>query len=217
MDEILLLTRAFAFAAEKHAHQRRKGENAEPYVNHLAEVAHLLAVAVHGRDANLIAAGLLHDTLEDTEATWDELAATFNEDIAELVSEVTDDKSLPKQVRKRLQVEHAPDKTDRAKMLTRPRTCAASSPVRRPAGRWSVGWNMSAGAAMWPPACAGCIPGWKPSSTRPPQRRIVRWPASDAIRPEAARPACPSTCSRKSLPSSRPCCCARASAMSGGC
>ncbi|TXL81974.1 bifunctional (p)ppGpp synthetase/guanosine-3',5'-bis(diphosphate) 3'-pyrophosphohydrolase [Vineibacter terrae] len=117
MDEVLLLTRAFAFAAEKHVHQRRKGANAEPYVNHLAEVAHLLAVAVHGRDANLVAAGLLHDVLEDTQTTRDELAATFNEDIAALVSEVTDDKSLPKQERKRQQVVHAPGKTDRAKML----------------------------------------------------------------------------------------------------
>ncbi|HEX2890627.1 HD domain-containing protein [Vineibacter terrae] len=117
MDEVLLLTRAFSFAARKHAHQRRKGANAEPYVNHLAEVAHMLAVAVQGRDANLVAAGLLHDVLEDTETTRDELAAAFNDDIAALVGEVTDDKSLPDQERKRLQVERAPHKTDRAKML----------------------------------------------------------------------------------------------------
>jgi (p)ppGpp synthase/HD superfamily hydrolase len=139
MQEILLLTRAFAFAADKHAGQRRKGENAEPYVNHLAEVAHLLAVAVEGRDANLIAAGLLHDTLEDTEATWDELVATFNEDIATLVREVTDDKSLPKQERKRLQVEHAPDKTDRAKMLKlADKTSNLRGIIASPPAGWSV-------------------------------------------------------------------------------
>lgn len=139
MDEILLLTRAFAFAAEKHAHQRRKGENAEPYVNHLAEVAHLLAVAVHGRDANLVAAGLLHDTLEDTETTWDELATTFNEDVAALVSEVTDDKSLPKQERKRLQVKHAPTKTARAKMLKlADKTSNLRGIVASPPAGWSI-------------------------------------------------------------------------------
>lgn len=117
MHDILLLTRAFAFAADKHTGQRRKGENAEPYVNHLAEVAHLLSQAVAGSDANLIAAGLLHDTLEDTATTWDELARVFNEDIAALVHEVTDDKTLPKLERKRLQIVHAPHKTPRAKML----------------------------------------------------------------------------------------------------
>lgn len=139
MDDILLLTRAFAFAAEKHAHQRRKGENAEPYVNHLAEVAHLLAVAVHGRDANLIAAGLLHDTLEDTETTRDELVSTFNEDIASLVSEVTDDKSLPKQERKRLQVAHAPGKTARAKMLKlADKTSNLRGIVASPPAGWSL-------------------------------------------------------------------------------
>jgi len=139
MDDILLLTRAFAFAADKHAHQRRKGENAEPYVNHLAEVAHLLAMAVHGRDANLIVAGLLHDTLEDTETTRDELVSTFNEDIASLVSEVTDDKSLPKQERKRLQVALAPSKTARAKMLKlADKTSNLRGIVASPPAGWSL-------------------------------------------------------------------------------
>lgn len=139
MDEVLLLTRAFVFAAEKHTGQRRKGENAEPYVNHLAEVAHLLAVAVQGRDANLIAAGLLHDTLEDTETTYAELVSAFNEDIASLVSEVTDDKSLPKQERKRLQVEHAPSRTDRAKML---KLADKTSNLRGIAASPPAGWSI---------------------------------------------------------------------------
>jgi (p)ppGpp synthase/HD superfamily hydrolase len=139
MEEVLLLTRAFAFAAEKHTGQKRKGENGEPYVNHLAEVAHLLAVAVEGRDANLIAAGLLHDTLEDTRTTHAELVAAFNEDIANLVGEVTDDKSLPKQERKRLQVEHAPSRTDRAKMLKlADKTSNLRGIVASPPAGWSV-------------------------------------------------------------------------------
>jgi (p)ppGpp synthase/HD superfamily hydrolase len=139
MDEVLLLTRAFAFAAEKHTGQQRKGEKAEPYVNHLAEVAHLLAVAVQGRDANLIAAGLLHDTLEDTKTTHAELVAAFNEDIASLVSEVTDNKSLPKQERKRLQVEHAPSRSDRAKMLKlADKTSNLRGIVSSPPKGWSI-------------------------------------------------------------------------------
>jgi (p)ppGpp synthase/HD superfamily hydrolase len=139
MRDILLLTRAFVFAADKHAHQRRKGEAAEPYVNHLAEVAHLLAVAVEGRDANLIAAGLLHDTLEDTDTTWAELAAAFNEDIAELVGAVTDDRTLPKLERKRLQVERAAHKSDRAKMLKlADKTSNLRGIVASPPAGWSI-------------------------------------------------------------------------------
>lgn len=143
MNDILLLTRAFDFAAAKHADQRRKGDRAEPYVNHLAEVAHLLAVAVQGRDANLIAAGLLHDTLEDTDTTRQELVSAFNEDVASLVSEVTDDKSLAKQERKRLQVEHAPHKTDRAKLLKlADKTSNLRGLVASPPTGWSIERRM---------------------------------------------------------------------------
>jgi guanosine-3',5'-bis(diphosphate) 3'-pyrophosphohydrolase len=60
---------------------------------------------------------MLHDTLEDTETTYDELVASFGSDVADLVREVTDDKTLPKAERKRLQVEKAPHKSACAKML----------------------------------------------------------------------------------------------------
>jgi GTP diphosphokinase / guanosine-3',5'-bis(diphosphate) 3'-diphosphatase len=116
-DDVLLLVRAYDFAARKHLMQRRKGIAAEPYVNHLTEVAGLLAEATAGADARLIAGGILHDTLEDTDATREELAAAFGADIAALVAEVTDDKSLKKAERKRLQVENAPKKSARAKMI----------------------------------------------------------------------------------------------------
>jgi (p)ppGpp synthase/HD superfamily hydrolase len=111
------LARAFDFAARRHVHQRRKGEAAEPYVNHLAEVAALLAEATGGDDPVLLIAGLLHDTIEDQDVTRAEIAAAFGEEVASLVVEVTDDKSLPKLERKRLQVETAPTKTTRAKLL----------------------------------------------------------------------------------------------------
>ena len=116
-DSVLMLTKALDFAARRHAHQRRKGATAEPYVNHVIAVAHLLAEVTEGRDAELVAAGLLHDTVEDTDTTLDELSQAFGADIADLVAQVTDDKSLPKAERKRLQIEKAPGKSERAKML----------------------------------------------------------------------------------------------------
>lgn len=116
-EPVVLLARAWRLAAERHAAQRRKGAAQEPYVNHLAEVAELVALATEGRDAALVAAAVLHDTVEDTPTTAAELTALFGADVASLVLEVTDDKSLPKQRRKQLQVESAPTKSARAKMI----------------------------------------------------------------------------------------------------
>ncbi|MBM3151884.1 MAG: HD domain-containing protein [Gammaproteobacteria bacterium] len=116
-EDTLLIASALDFAARKHVHQRRKGVDKEPYVNHLAEVARLLAEATDGADANLVAAGLLHDTIEDQGVRYEELVEAFGRDIADLVREVTDDKTLEKAERKRLQVEHAPHKSERARML----------------------------------------------------------------------------------------------------
>jgi guanosine-3',5'-bis(diphosphate) 3'-pyrophosphohydrolase len=117
MNGLVLISRASDFAAERHKDQRRKGKTQVPYVNHLAEVACLLAVATDGADAELIAAGWLHDTVEDTATSYDELVSTFGDDVASLVMEVTDDKTLPKAERKRLQVVKTPAKTSRAKMI----------------------------------------------------------------------------------------------------
>ena len=117
MNQVLLMSRAWQLATERHVDQRRKGERAEPYVNHLAEVAALVAEATKGEDVNLVVAAVLHDTIEDTGLTHAELLEQFGKDVADLVAEVTDDKSLPKAERKRLQVEHAPHKSPRAKIL----------------------------------------------------------------------------------------------------
>ncbi len=117
MSGVLLVARAWHFAAERHSEQRRKGEAQEPYVNHVAEVAELVAMATEGNDSNLVAAAVLHDTVEDTVTLPMEIASTFNEDIASLVAEVTDDKDLPKQKRKDLQVQNAPHKSNRAKIV----------------------------------------------------------------------------------------------------
>jgi len=115
-NPLLLFARALDFAARKHVHQRRKGESAEPYINHLAEVARLLAVAPESTAAVTVA-GLLHDTIEDTATSYDELAAEFGEEIASLVREVTDDKALPKEARKTQQEMHAHHASDGAKMI----------------------------------------------------------------------------------------------------
>ena len=115
--DTLLIARALDFAARRHSHQRRKGEAQEPYINHLAEVALLLAEATDGADPVLVAAGLLHDTIEDVGVSHEELVREFGREVADLVLEVTDDKRLPKDERKRLQVEHAPHKSARARML----------------------------------------------------------------------------------------------------
>jgi guanosine-3',5'-bis(diphosphate) 3'-pyrophosphohydrolase len=110
------LLKAIRFAADRHRHQRRKGEDASPYINHPIAVANILAE--NGvTDAVTLQAAVLHDTVEDTETTADELTAEFGQEVAEVVLEVTDDKSLPKQERKRLQIERAPGLSPRAKLV----------------------------------------------------------------------------------------------------
>lgn len=105
------------FAAEKHRDQRRKGAAAEPYINHLLEVAGLVAASLAEPDTNLLIAALLHDTIEDTATTKEELIRHFGSDVADLVAELTDDKSLPKAERKRLQIETASKKSARAQSI----------------------------------------------------------------------------------------------------
>ena len=132
-QDMVTVARALHFSAQKHAGQKRKGARAEPYINHLAEVALLLAEA--GCDAAVVAAGLLHDTIEDTATTAAELEAVFGRDTAVLVVEVTDDKSLPKERRKQLQIETAAAKSQAARAIkiadkiSNLRSLAASPPV----------------------------------------------------------------------------------------
>ena len=117
MSSIQRVLSAAFFAAEKHAAQRRKGAAAEPYVNHLIEVAELVSAADPEPDTDLVIAALLHDTIEDAGVTEEELRERFGADVAHLVVEVTDDKSLPKKERKRLQIVNAPKKSARAQVI----------------------------------------------------------------------------------------------------
>jgi guanosine-3',5'-bis(diphosphate) 3'-pyrophosphohydrolase len=112
-----LVSEAAELAARRHSGQQRKGDENEPYINHLAEVASLLASVTDGEDAELVAAGWLHDTIEDTDTSQDELAQRFGARVAGLVEEVTDDMTLAKSERRRLQVIDAPKKSSGAKLI----------------------------------------------------------------------------------------------------
>lgn len=136
--DLVRFARALDFAARAHVDQRRKGERAEPYVNHLAETAALVAEACGGRDVDAVLAALLHDTLEDTDVTYDELAAAFGTVVADVVAEVTDDKELAKAERKRLQIVHAPHACPSAKLV---KLADKTSNLRSMAASPPAGWT----------------------------------------------------------------------------
>jgi guanosine-3',5'-bis(diphosphate) 3'-pyrophosphohydrolase len=155
-DDVVLIARAADFAARAHVTQRRKGDAQEPYINHLAEVALLLTQATGGQDATLIAAGWLHDTLEDTDTEREELETLFGPALASIVAEVTDDKSLLKAERKRLQVATAPRKSRQARML---KIADKTSNLRAIASSPPSGWDFDRRMAYlhWAEAVvAGC-------------------------------------------------------------
>jgi guanosine-3',5'-bis(diphosphate) 3'-pyrophosphohydrolase len=135
------LIAALAFAADKHRNQRRKDAEASPYINHPIMLAKILAVEGGIEDALALCAAVLHDTIEDTQTTHEELVAGFGRDIADVVLEVTDDKSLPKAERKQLQIEHAPRLSQAAKLvkladkICNVRDVAASPPQDWPLAR----------------------------------------------------------------------------------
>jgi (p)ppGpp synthase/HD superfamily hydrolase len=140
MKEWIMVLKAADAAARWHVDQRRKGAAKEPYINHLLEVASLVAAATEGKDPNLVIAALLHDAIEDCEVPYEMIAGTFGTDVADLVAEVTDDKSLPKAERKRLQEETAHKKSNRAKVLKlADKISNLRSLVSSPAQDWSVG------------------------------------------------------------------------------
>ena len=111
------LFEALAFAARKHRDQRRKDVAATPYINHPIALARTLSVEGGITDTRTLIAALLHDTVEDTDTSIEEIGAMFGPKVAEAVREVTDDTSLPKEERKRLQIEHAPHIGKRAALV----------------------------------------------------------------------------------------------------
>ncbi|XP_046432492.1 guanosine-3',5'-bis(diphosphate) 3'-pyrophosphohydrolase MESH1 isoform X1 [Neodiprion fabricii] len=118
-EELLsMVLKCANFAAEKHSNQRRKDAAETPYINHPLGVANILANEGSVYDPIVILAALLHDTVEDTETSFEEIEKEFGETVRKVVAEVTDDKSLPKAERKRLQIENATSRSDRAKLVT---------------------------------------------------------------------------------------------------
>lgn len=111
------LLKAISFAADKHRNQRRKDQDASPYINHPITVATILAEEGFVNDVKILIAAILHDTVEDTETTFEELEQIFGIDVSSVVREVTDDKKLPKLKRKELQIEHAQHASPSAKQI----------------------------------------------------------------------------------------------------
>lgn len=134
-----LLIDALAFAAAKHRNQRRKDVDASPYINHPIALARVLSVEAGIHDETVIAAALLHDTIEDTETTYDELLARFGPAVASIVAEVTDDKNLAKAERKALQVAHAPHMPQGAKWVKlADKTCNLRDVASAPPAGWPL-------------------------------------------------------------------------------
>jgi len=117
LSPLRLVSEAALLAAQRHSGMARNGRGNEPYVNHLAEVANLVSEASGGADAELVAAGWLHDIIEDTATTREELAERLSVRVAALVVEVSDDMDLPKAERRRLQIVGAPHKSPDAKLI----------------------------------------------------------------------------------------------------
>jgi GTP diphosphokinase / guanosine-3',5'-bis(diphosphate) 3'-diphosphatase len=116
-SDLELILHALEFAAHKHRDQRRKDVHASPYINHPIALANILVNEADIHDPEVICAALLHDTIEDTETTAEELAAEFGAVIRDIVLEVTDDQLLQKAERKRLQIEHAAHASPKAKLV----------------------------------------------------------------------------------------------------
>ncbi len=139
MSGLVLVSRAADFAACAHVDQHRKGPALEPYVNHLAEIAVMLSVATDGLDQVLVAAGWLHDTVEDTDVTLADLEHHFGPEVAGVVAEVTDDKSLSRDERKRRSAMTIASKSRRAQFL---KVADQASNIRALVTTPPVGWTM---------------------------------------------------------------------------
>lgn len=110
-------TKCINFAAVKHRNQRRLDSDKTPYINHPIGVAHILTAEGGVTDFEVIQAAILHDTVEDTDTSFEEIESLFGARVRRIVEEVTDDKSLPKLERKRLQIEHAATSSAQAKLV----------------------------------------------------------------------------------------------------
>lgn len=134
-----LIIKATQFAADKHRNQRRKDVDASPYINHPIALASILSNEGGVEDPVVLCAALLHDTIEDTDTTSQELVETFGVEITNVVLEVTDDKTLAKEVRKEEQVRHAPHISTEAKLVKlADKICNLRDILASPPADWSA-------------------------------------------------------------------------------
>jgi guanosine-3',5'-bis(diphosphate) 3'-pyrophosphohydrolase len=139
MDSLARLIKAADFAAFKHRGQRRKDAEASPYINHPLALARVLKIEAGVQDVDVLVSAILHDTVEDTETSVEELEREFGKVVAGIVAEVTDDKRLPKPERKRLQVERAPHISSQAKLVKlADKICNLRDVVDAPPAHWPL-------------------------------------------------------------------------------
>ena len=137
-EDMTSVFRALKFAALKHRGQQRKDREASPYINHPIAVAEVLWEVGRVREPTTLVAGILHDTLEDTRTTVEELRELFGDQAAAVVSELTDDKSLEKGERKRLQIEHAAHISPAARQVKlADKICNVTDILESPPESWS--------------------------------------------------------------------------------
>jgi len=178
-SEVRRLTKALAFAAEAHRNHRRKGASQEPYINHLIEVADLVA-SVEDGDVDVLIAALLHDVLEDTGTGYDELAAAFGERVARIVQENSDDMTLPKPERQRARLAGISKKSCEARLV---KFADIISNLRAIAVSPPAGWSNDRRLGTWTRAAIWWMPGGAP---------MPRWNASLTTRQEQwSRPSGP--------------------------
>jgi guanosine-3',5'-bis(diphosphate) 3'-pyrophosphohydrolase len=138
-DALTVILKAAEFAAHKHRDQRRKGASASPYVNHPIALANVLHDEGHVSDPRVIAAALLHDTIEDTQTSYEELRGQFGDEIADIVLEVTDTKWLGKKTRKGLQISKAAGASEGAKLVKlADKICNLRDMIAGPPEGWSL-------------------------------------------------------------------------------
>ena len=150
------MLRALSFAAQAHREHRRKGTG-EPYVNHLIDVAEILARVAEVVDVAVLSAAVLHDVVEDTSVSAADLEREFGVRVRALVEALTDDKTLSKAERKRLQIEHMRHASDEARCIKLADHCSniATLPAEWPQERKLEYLDWSEQVAR---ACAGAHP-----------------------------------------------------------
>jgi guanosine-3',5'-bis(diphosphate) 3'-pyrophosphohydrolase len=138
-NDVNRVLQAIIFAASKHRHQRRKDKELSPYINHPLALAALLSSVGGITDVEVLQAAILHDTVEDTATTYEELAEQFGRKVADVVMEVTDDKQLEKPRRKALQIEHAPHASREAALVKlADKICNLRDVATSPPDRWTL-------------------------------------------------------------------------------